>query len=708
MEIRIVPGTSIEAAFNQAAEGDILLLAAGTHRILSPILFQNKKGLTIKGEEGAVLTGSMALSGLWKEKGNGVFALEIPKGLDIQALIINGEEWIMARYPNYQPGERLGGWSADAVSPERVSRWANPAGGYVRGLHSSEWGGNSCIIEGKNPDNTLNLHWIGDNNRGSGLHKDFVMVENIREELNVPKEWFYDRETGELLAIPPAGMNLSEVSVEAAVCGELFQFQNCRDIILENLTIQNTKRMMFCSEYTKFTRSDWAIAENGAILLESCENVSIRDSRFDHVGGNCVFIRQKNRDIRVENCEFTACGASGVCVFGNQNCIRELSTWENHRTEITDWTSGPIGDDYPADILVKGCYFTDLGRFEKQSSPVTISTASRVTVQGCTMHNLPRAGVNICDGSFGGHRILDNAIFDTVKETGDHGPFNSWGRDRFWSLGGYDTGGHNGVEKRKAALLDAVETTVIAHNLIAGERGFGIDLDDGSSNYLITKNYCTGVGIKLREGFLRTVRNNFILGAPLDLHCTFAQNDDIIENNIVAAERPLSIIAQNEGYTTRMRNNLFVGAGDDTRENEMFQSYQNYICPAGDADAMAMNPREIYFEPILMEFGCPGKPLPDLSRLGEKSMLRQRMHGAVVTAVDDSIRSMGGLPDYEGVFIESFEFSCELAQMGVQKDDILIEVNGQKVKGPDEFAQIPEGFSSVGIIRAQKYITYSK
>lgn len=25
-----------------------------------------------------------------------------------------------------------------------------------------------------------------------------------------------------------------------------------------------------------------------------------------------------------------------------------------------------------------------------------------------------------------------NDVFDTVKETGDHGSFNSWGRDRFW------------------------------------------------------------------------------------------------------------------------------------------------------------------------------------------------------------------------------------------------------------------------------------
>lgn len=708
MEFYIAPGECLQQAADRAADGDTLVLGAGVHRILEPVLLKDKTGLTIRGEEGTILTGAMLLSGSFRERENGIFAMDIPKGLDMQALVINGEEWILARYPDQDEKERLGGWSADAVSPERVSRWNNPAGGYIRGLHDSEWGGNSYVIEGKNADNTLKLRWVGDNNRGSGLHAKFVMAENIREELDAAREWFYEPKTGELLVIPDAQIELLGASAEAVVCGELFRLENCRDVTFQKLSVRNTKRMLFCSDYRKVTRSDWTIAEKGAFFMEGCRNILIRELEFDHVGGNCIFIRHKNSGIRVENCEFTSCGASGVCIFGNQDCIRELSTWENHRCEITDWTPGPKSEEYPEEILVRNCCFTDLGRFEKQSSAVTVSTARRVTVQGCTIHRLPRAGINICDGCFGGHRILDNAIFDTVKETGDHGPFNSWGRDRFWSLGGYDTGGHNGKEKRRAALLDAQETTVISHNLIVGERGFGIDLDDGSSNYLITKNYCVGVGIKLREGFLRTVRGNFILGAPLDLHCTFEENDDIIENNIVVSERPLSIIAQNDGYTTRMCNNLFAGADAEILKNEMFRAYPNYVCPAKDEAALAMRPKEICFEPISMEFGCAGKPLPDLTCAGEKSLLRRRLRGAVVTAVDDSIRSMGGLPDYEGVFIEEFECDCELTRLGVQKEDILVEINGSKLKGPDEFERLEGHIYSVGVIRAQQYIFYTE
>ena len=115
MEIRIAPGASLQEAVDRAAEGDTLLLEKGTHRILSPVLLRDKTGLTIRGEEGAVLTGSMALPAEWKPAGGGVFSLPLPKGLPIEALTVDGEEWIMARYPNFRPGERLGGWAARFV-----------------------------------------------------------------------------------------------------------------------------------------------------------------------------------------------------------------------------------------------------------------------------------------------------------------------------------------------------------------------------------------------------------------------------------------------------------------------------------------------------------------------------------------------------------------------------------------------------------------
>lgn len=45
--------------------------------------------------------------------------------------------------------------------------------------------------------------------------------------------------------------------------------------------------------------------------------------------------------------------------------------------------------------------------------------------------NGPRAGINANDGFGGGDEIAHNLVFSTCRESGDHGPFNSWDRQPF-------------------------------------------------------------------------------------------------------------------------------------------------------------------------------------------------------------------------------------------------------------------------------------
>ena len=78
------------------------------------------------------------------------------------------------------------------------------------------------------------------------------------------------------------------------------------------------------------------------------------------------------------------------------------------------------------------CLIHLTGRVEKQTAGVEIDLAQGITVRHCSIYDMPRAGINIGDGCWGGHVIEFCDIFDTVKETGDHGSFNSWGRDRYW------------------------------------------------------------------------------------------------------------------------------------------------------------------------------------------------------------------------------------------------------------------------------------
>ena len=192
-------------------------------------------------------------------------------------------------------------------------------------------------------------------------------------------------------------------------------------------------------------------------------------------------------------------------------------TTRRNRLEDIDRTPGPKTDNYPADCLVDDCLIHLTGRVEKQTAGVEIDLAQGITVRHCSIYDMPRAGINIGDGCWGGHVIEFCDVFDTVKETGDHGSFNSWGRDRYWRP---DIDEVNAWVRQVPELpkLDVVKPIVLANNRWRCDHGWDIDLDDGSSFYIITNNLCLHGGIKNREGFGRVVENNIMVNGGYDPH----------------------------------------------------------------------------------------------------------------------------------------------------------------------------------------------
>lgn len=139
---------------------------------------------------------------------------------------------------------------------------------------------------------------------------------------------------------------------------------------------------------------------------------------------------------------------------------------------------------------------------------------------------MPRAGICIGDGTWGGHLIEYNHVRGTCRETGDHGPFNAWGRDRYWCLSQshmpYTTGrSHDAGE----VTVDAMEPVIVRHNVFEDESGWGLDLDDGASHYEIYKNLCVGVSVKLREGAWRSISNNIWVNGA-NAPCFHVGNED--------------------------------------------------------------------------------------------------------------------------------------------------------------------------------------
>ena len=504
------------------------------------------------GEE-VVLSGGAKLSLQWRPAKDGVLEAQTPAGLTIDQLFVNGQRQRMARYPNFDPQVRpYGGYSADAFAPERAARWANPAGGYIHAMHRAHWGGYHFLITGKNSAGEIVSEGGWQNNRRSPIHDTHRYVENIREELDAAGEWFHDATTNTLSYLPPPGTDMATACVEVVRLRHLIECDGAARVTLRGFTFRHAART-FMDVKEPLLRSDWTMYRGAALLFRQAEDCTVEDCEFDAVGGNAILVTGRNRRIRISGCDIHDTGGSAVAFVGDPKAVRNplFEYGQRQRFADIDRTPGPKTDDFPADCVVEDCLIRRVGVVEKQAAGVQISMSQGITVRHCSIYETSRAGINVSEGTFGGHLIEFCDVFDTVQETGDHGSFNSWGRDRFWGLPDAPA-----ADLPALALLDAVKPTVIRNSRWRCDHGWDVDLDDGSSNYEIHDNLFLHGGLKLREGFHRRVWNNIAVGNSLHPHVWYEHSGDVVTRNIwMGAYRPA--IMREGTWGQEIDSNLF-------------------------------------------------------------------------------------------------------------------------------------------------------
>jgi len=520
----------------------LVFTAADSGAKSAPVTFAAWRGETV------VVSGGEKLALNWRPFRNGIMQANVPAGFTTDQLFVNGERQPLARYPNFDPTvDIFNGYAADAISPERVKRWADPRGGFIHALHEAMWGGLHYVITGKDAAGNLTYEGGWQNNRPAPMHRQYRFVENIFEELDAPGEWFLDAHQGTLFFKPPPGLDLARATVEAVRLRHLIELRGSparpvKFVTLRGFTFRHTART-FMETREPLLRSDWTIYRGGAVFFDGAEDFAIDDCFLDQPGGNAVFVNNYNRRVWIRGCHIARAGANGIAFVGDPPAVRDGVTWKQQNDVARiDRTPGQRTDNFPADCLVRDCLIHGTGRVEKQTAGVEIDLAQGITVRHCSIYDVPRAGINIGNGAWGGHVIEFCDVFDTVKETGDHGSFNSWGRDRFWNLRGVDLNTIMSGADRGLPFLDAVRPTVLRHNRWRCDHGWDIDLDDGSSNYEIRENLCLNGGLKNREGFHRVVENNVIVHNSFHPHVWFRDSGDVFRRNIVFTEyRPINV-----------------------------------------------------------------------------------------------------------------------------------------------------------------------
>jgi hypothetical protein len=571
------PGRAQEAVRDFAGKEPVTVwFHGGTYRLSKTLVFSPADGgsadapVTYKawGEEEVFVTGSAALENLkWEPFRDGIFraALDFPGG-KIDQLFVNRRLMDRARFPNRdddssgKPGftcfagelindeaEKLrpdpDGMSFTRMSPrgayfnsETFSKreWKHPERAVVHSFQGMNWG--SLQFRLADIDREHSILWFGEGGQQIGCwtcpvssciwDSSRFYVENVFEELDVPGEWYYDDEEKQLYLYPPADIDLNTAFFEAPLLKNLIEVRGSQRnpagfINFSGLSFSHALTTYF-EQYEVPSNGDWALHRGGAFFFEGAVHCTVENCAFTDLGGNAVFFSGYNRDNLVEGSYFTRLGESAVCIVGNYN------------------TTNGTQKNFPFRCKVSNCRMHRLGLYGKQVAGVFIAVSSRISVSHCHIFDVPRAAVCLNDGFQGGHVFEHNLIHDTCLETSDHGPFNSWARDVYYcSQHSHSPQNAPPVCHRMASpFIYQPETIIVRGNMFRDKRGWGIDLDDGSSNFHIYNNVCVGISIKLRDGVYRTVENNiFYKGANApSFHMGHIDNHDIYRRNIVVMD----------------------------------------------------------------------------------------------------------------------------------------------------------------------------
>ena len=382
--------------------GDVVVeLAAGTYELNAPVRFEaadsgeNGFEVVYRAASGAdvVLSGGRRVTG-WKQESQGVYRAEVGRDVDFRQLWINRTRAVRARTPNVgellkMPAEKqddgfdlprsaFGGVTPRPAEIEvsvmiawmhkrlRIARLADTAdAGTVRAvIEPGEWDG---IVKQPQGDRVYlgRSYWL----------------ENAREFLDAPGEFFLDRTDGVLRYRTRPGEDLARAEVVRPELENLIVLAGRPDapvhhLRFEGLTFAHTgwtrpNRSGFVdvqanslvpadvagavdAQYRHNQRKDRIPA---AFQAMTADRITVRDCRFARLGGTGVMFTHGGNDNVIEGNSFVDLAAGGI-EFGEDAARPTDARLFPRRNRIANNFLVHIGEDYFGSVAILG-YYTD-------------------------------------------------------------------------------------------------------------------------------------------------------------------------------------------------------------------------------------------------------------------------------------------------------------------------------------------------------------
>ena len=399
---------------------------------------------------------------------------DLPKGPPAPELYQNGEQMVLARYPNdvfaassftdiksiiknsqnvvqpggtEAPGPQIEG-ATFTYKDSRPSRWKSYEDIWLFGFFQHNWASSTTAVKSfdvsKNQLTTQYASYYGFSTAGRYYYF------NVLDELDVPGEWYLDRKNGMLYLYPTEEIKNSEITLSQMV-DDMIRIESCSYLTIRGLEIGNGR-------------------SNGILIDANSNNILIDNCHLFGIATDAVAIRG-GHDNGVTNCELQSLGAGGIVLNGGDtltltHCNNYAVNNHIHNFGIRIRTLRP-----GIDVRGTGIY-----------------------VAHNEIHHSPHIGIL----THGNDNIIEyNRLYDLDRETGDAGMIYS-GRD--WTESGH----------------------IIRYNYLYDTQNpypksfgpFGIYIDDMASGFHVYGNIIKNVGDRSMHfggGMNNLIENNIII-----------------------------------------------------------------------------------------------------------------------------------------------------------------------------------------------------